>query len=89
MREFLYEIKDDLSGFAAPMEFMNDDIADRWFKGHVNNNDYLRNNSKDFSLWRVGECNTETGTLTGYAEAELKLIRRADEYEISEQNKTK
>lgn len=89
MKEFLYEIKDDLSGFAAPMEFINDDIADRWFRGHVTNNDYLKNNSKDFSLWRVGECDTETGTLIGYPEAELSLIRRAEDYEIRKQSKTK
>lgn len=88
MKEFLYAIKDDLSGFAAPMEFLNDEIADRWFKDHVTKNEYLSNNAKDFSLWKLGEADTDKGTITGYPEAELKLIRRANDYEICKPNKT-
>lgn len=78
MIQGLYAIKDELSGYAAPITIKNDDLAKRWFTAQVNNNEMMKGSTKDFSLWKIGEFNTESGLVIGEPLNELKLIERAE-----------
>lgn len=69
----LYSIKDELSDYAAPLPFMDCENAKRYFRTQLEENVFMKNNKKDFSLWYMGLFNAEKGTIT---ENVCELIER-------------
>lgn len=64
MIQILYAVKDELTQtFLTPAYFNTEDEAKRMFKTQVNNIDLWKDNSSDFSLYKVGTWDNETGTL--------------------------
>lgn len=74
----MYAIKDELNGYTAPIPIMSDDIAKRYFREQYNGNPTIKSSAKDFSIWRTGIFDTETGKYE--AENENVLIERAEQY---------
>lgn len=66
MKNCLYSIKDELSEFAAPIMLKDDNVAKRYFHLQLENTPLLKDNPTDFSIWCVGEVDTNTGIVTGY-----------------------
>ncbi|QCS36454.1 nonstructural protein [Capybara microvirus Cap3_SP_389] len=72
----MYSIKDEQNGFRTPIVFGNDGDRKRAFILEAKNKDSLIHNCpQDFSIWAVGEWNTEKGIFTNYKQ--LQLIERA------------
>lgn len=74
----LYSIKDELSGFTAPIPFINEELAKRWFKTIVNTETMKANNKDDYSLYYMGEFDEIEGTIT-YEEKKVKKIMKGTE----------
>ena len=60
----LYSLKDRLNGYTPPIPFAMDEVAQRWFKEMMSENTTVKLSPDDFSLWYMGEFNTDTGELT-------------------------
>lgn len=60
----LYSLKDEHNGYAAPIPFANDEIARRWFKEMKAENITVKYSPGDFSIWKIGEFDSETGRFT-------------------------
>ena len=60
----LYSIKDRLNGFIPAVPFAIDEVAQRWFKEMLQENTTMKLSPDDFTLWYIGEFNTETGEFT-------------------------
>lgn len=60
----LYSLKDRLNGFTPAIPFAMDEVAQRWFKEMISENTTVRLSPDDFSLWYMGEFNTDTGEIT-------------------------
>ena len=73
----MYAIKDELNGFACPIPLPNENIAKRYLLDQVRENPTLKNSPKDFSIWHLGEFDTELGRML---QDEPKLIERAENY---------
>lgn len=56
-----YSLKDELVGFNSPMLLENDDLAIRNIRGAVIHTQELKDNAKDYSIYRLGSFDTETG----------------------------
>lgn len=69
----MYSIKDELSDYSAPIPFLNCDGAKRFFRTQLEENEFMRHNKQDFSLWYMGLFDNETGSIT---ENLCKLIER-------------
>lgn len=68
----VYAIKDDLRNmFHSPMYFKTEPEGARYFKTAINNNDDLKYNSTDFSWWKLGTFNDETGEFTSDISKEI------------------
>lgn len=78
MKMKMYSIKDELNGYTTPIPIPGDDIAKRYFKEQVYTNPTIKNTKEDFSIWRMGTFNTETGE---YENEEPVLLERAQNYE--------
>lgn len=59
----LYSIKDRLQGFMSPFYDVNDEIAMRNFDSAAQKNDIIWFNPDEFSLYRLGSYNDESGLL--------------------------
>lgn len=60
----LYAVKDELSNeFMIPTIIKNDEMAKRQFKTQVNTIDLWRENPSDYSLFKLGTFNDETGII--------------------------
>lgn len=69
MKIGLYAVKDNLTnGFMAPTTIRSDEEAKRSFKTQVNNIDIWRDNPSDFSLYKVGYYDDETGEIESHVE---------------------
>lgn len=69
MKNTLYAVKDDLSEFAAPIALMarsDDEIAKRYFRKMCQTTEIMKGNEDQFSLYKVGDYETETGKITSY-----------------------
>lgn len=77
MKLSMYAIKDELNGFTTPIPFPNDEIAKRYLLDQVKENPTIKNSPKDFSIWHIGEFETEQGRMLP---GENKLIERAENY---------
>lgn len=73
----MYAIKDELNGFTTPIPFPNDSIAKRYLLDQVQENPTIKNSPKDFSIWHLGEFDTELGRMLP---GENTLIERAENY---------
>lgn len=74
----MYGLKDELNGYTTPIPFMNEELAKRYLKDQYKSNVTVKNSPEDFSLWHMGEFDTETGE---YKQLGIKLIERAKSYE--------
>lgn len=84
MRMFVYAIYDrktDAYGSGNLMQYPNDDIAKRAIHAAVldASMEYSRY-AADFSLWRVGEFDTESGFMLGYAPSDRSKVCEFDEF---------
>lgn len=74
----MYALKDELNGFTSPIPFMSEELAKRYLKDQATENPTIRNNPEDFSLWRMGAYDSETGT---FQQAHgIELVERAKSY---------
>ena len=68
----VYAIKDDLRNmFQQPVYFKTEVESARYFKTAINNNQDLKYNSSDFSLWKLGTFDDETGTFESIISKEM------------------
>lgn len=74
----MYSIKDELNGHTTPIPIASDELAKRYFKDQVLTNQTIQNSKEDFSIWKMGTFNTETGE---YKNNNPQLIERAKNYE--------
>lgn len=74
MKFQMYCIKDELSEYAAPVITESEAQAKRYFRHTVETTKMMKDNPEDFSIWYVGEFNSEEGTVKGETP---KLIERA------------
>lgn len=75
MKWKMYSIKDELQGFTTPIPMANDDMAKRYFREQQKVNTTISNEPGDFSIWSMGEFDTETGIYEQMADYP-KLIER-------------
>lgn len=73
----MYAMKDELNGYTTPIPFMTEDIAKRYLKDQYFGNVTVKNSPKDFSIWMIGEYDTDT---SNYNPCVPKLIERAENY---------
>lgn len=66
MIKTFYSLKDELVGFNAPMLMENDDVAIRNLAGALRSNEELTFNAKDYSLYKLGTLDTETGSIQAF-----------------------
>ena len=60
----IYSVKDELSNeFMQPALISNDDLAKRQFKTQVNTITLWKENASDYSLYKIGSFNNETGEI--------------------------
>lgn len=72
MKLSMYTIKDELNGFTVPIPLNNDAIAARYLKDQYETNPTVKNSPEHFSIWKVGEFDTESGIFTQMEHIELK-----------------
>ena len=61
----VYAVKDELQGeFLTPIYMENDVLATRHFKYQINNIDQWKYNASDYSLYHLGQLDSETGVFT-------------------------
>lgn len=70
----LYTIKDELTEYAPPVTIQTDELAKRYFREITKENKMMSNNPEDFSIWYIGNYDTEDGTIEP---CRPKLIERA------------
>lgn len=77
----IYSIRDEAAqGFCAPLVEAYDEMAVRKFKIMQQNNDAeFKYMPEDFSLWKLGIYNNESGKIEGYSEPVLMM--RGTKYE--------
>ena len=73
----LYAIKDELSAYTMPIAMENDELAKRHFRNQLVGNEIMKNSKKDFSIYRIGKYDIETGKLV--AEEPTLLERGSNE----------
>ena len=73
----LYALKDELNGFTTPLPLPNDDLAKRYLKDQIESNPTVKNTPEDFSIWSIGDYDTELGRMIP---DDPKLIERANNY---------
>ena len=60
----MYSIKDRLQKFIPPVPMSSEEVAQRWFKEMMHENITMRMQPEDFSLWKLGEWDSDTGEWT-------------------------
>lgn len=64
MRYGVYAIRDDLTGFLTPTLDQTDEAAARNFRhACINENNLFYSHASDYSLFKIGEYETDTGEL--------------------------
>lgn len=59
-----YAVKDELANrFLSPNLMNNEELAKRQFKTQINNIELWKDNASDFSLFKLGTFNDETGEI--------------------------
>lgn len=75
MKVTMYSIKDELNGFWPPVPLPDNENAKRYFREVQRTNSLVQTQPKDFSIWRLGEWDTNTAYITANAET-VQLIER-------------
>lgn len=75
----MYSIKDELNGFTTPIPIATEEIAKRYLLDQVKGNPTIGNSPKDFSLWKMGTFDSDSGTYIELPNGH-KLIERAENY---------
>lgn len=70
----LYAIKDELSGFASPIPMEDDKQAKRYFKQRLIDTPIMKSNPTDFSIWCIGQFDTNTGVIRAFNPADLVKV---------------
>lgn len=73
----MYAIKDELNGFTCPIPFTDERLVKRYMKDQYMGNPTIKNSPKDFSIWKVGEFDTDTAAYTSITP---ELVERASNY---------
>lgn len=74
----VYSIRDAKVGFLNPTFEISDDVAMRNFAHAVTHSDsILKSSSKDFSLWKIGLFDSNSGELIMAAHEEFRPIIEA------------
>ena len=63
MKKNIYAMKDELRGFLSPFVEINDDVAMRSFGYAMTSNDIIGFRPQDFSLYKLGKMDEESGIL--------------------------
>lgn len=63
MKYPIYAVRDVKVGFNQPMTDLNDNVAKRNFAYAINNNDMMQFSPKDYDLFKIGDFDTELGTI--------------------------
>lgn len=86
MKQQLYTIKDEITGWNAPIIIQaNDEEAKRTFiESCQDERSMLNKHPKDYSIWWIGERDTIDGRIS---EGEPKLILRAEYIKRKEEEK--
>lgn len=72
MNFLVYAIKDDLRNmFHQPVYFKTEVEGARYFKTAINNNQDLKFNSNDFSFWKLGSFDDESGVFISELSKEI------------------
>lgn len=75
MKYFMYCLKNEFTSlYEGIMLYRNDRVANRALEATFEKNKDL--NPEDFTLYRVGEFDNESGTASVYAPAEVPFITR-------------
>lgn len=77
----LYSVKDEVAEtFGRPFPAHNNGMAIRTFIGEVNNSEsgLLHTNSKDFTLYLIGEFDEDTGNLVPSVPGPHRLINGSE-----------
>lgn len=75
----MYAMKDELNGFTTPIPFISEDVAKRYLKDQVMGNPTVKNSAEDFSMWKIGTWDGESGTFMSLPNGN-ELIERAKNY---------
>ena len=75
----MYAIKDELNGYTVPIPFTSEEIAKRYLKDQVMGNPTVKNTAEDFSIWKIGTWDGESGTFIMLPNGN-QLIERAKNY---------
>ena len=73
----MYALKDELNGFTAPIPLPNLEMAKRYLKDQALSNPTVSNTPEDFSIWFIGDYDTELGRMIP---DEITLVERARNY---------
>lgn len=73
MKYPIYAVRDVQVGFNSPMTDISDNVAKRNFAYAINNpnNGVMNFEPKDYDLYRIGEFDTDKGTISAYGVPEL------------------
>lgn len=72
---FLTSVKDDLTGFSAPMQSVSIPAAIRDFSDAIETHEKISKHISDFSLWMLGTYDIDSGTIV----ADKKILCTADD----------
>lgn len=72
MKERMYSVKDEHTGFTPAIPLANDEVAKRYFHEVMETSMTVKLAPKDFSIWYLGEFDRETGETKN----DIKLIER-------------
>lgn len=86
MTNVLYSVKDELSEFAAPIMIKDDALAKRYFREMIERTPIMKGNPTDFSIWAIGEFDTNTGIAKAYGVP--TLIERGQKNDRREDQET-
>ena len=75
----MYSIKDELNGYTTPIPMVNEKVAERYFKDQILGNPTMENSKEDFSIWKMGTFDSESGTFMMLPEG-ARLIQRGKNY---------
>ena len=73
----VYAIRDVKSGFMSPAVEVNNEVAIRNFSYAVRHNEMFDTFASDYSFYRIGDFDSDTGVLTPYTPPVFLLEARA------------
>lgn len=74
----MYALKDDLRGFANPINFISEELAKRYFRLTVKQDPEKWENRDEINLYYIGTFDTETGTIIMDKKEPEKIMKGVD-----------